>query len=85
MTREFEGAAPAVAEALGELWDLYGYCDETRRFEDGPDAALAQWLRAGADCRRWIAVVAAAGRTRELPPDLLNHRDFFNAHDWRIP
>lgn len=84
MTRETE-QQHAVAAALGQLWDLASFCDETRRFEGGKEAALKQWLRAGADCKRWIMVVAAAGRTRDLPPDLLYNRAYFNAHDWRIP
>lgn len=81
MTRE---SSFAVHSALGQLWDMAGMVEETRRFE-GEKAALAQWLRAGADCRRWVMVVAGAGRSRELPPDLLRNRAFFNAHDWRIP
>lgn len=84
MTDDLEGHA-AVASALAQLWDLAGFCDETTRFEGGKEAALRQWLRAGADCKRWVAVVAAHGRTKDLPPDLLYNRAYFNAHDWRIP
>lgn len=71
-------------EALALLWDLSGLCEETQRFE-GKDAMLAHWLLSGEQCRRAIKLVAAAGRTRELPPALRQHREFFNRHDWRIP
>jgi hypothetical protein len=83
MTRETQQQI-SVQSALAQLWDMAGLCDETRRMES-PKAALAQWLRAGPDCKRWVIVVAAAGRTKDLPPDLLYNRAFFNAHDWRIP
>lgn len=83
MTRE-SNRYIATESALAQLWVMSGLCDETRRFE-GEKAALAQWLRAGPDCQRWIVVVATAGRGHELPPDLLRNKAYFNAHDWRIP
>jgi hypothetical protein len=74
----------AVKSALAQLWCLDGLADETRKLE-GSKAALAVWLRNESDCRRWVAVVAAGGRAADLPPDLIRNKNFFNAHDWRIP
>ena len=74
----------AVKSALAQLWCLDEFCDETYKLE-GSKAALACWLRAAYDCKRWIAVVAAAGRGGDLPLYLLRNKAFFNARDWRIP
>lgn len=79
-----KAADVATRSALALLWEVQGMAEEERRLVDGK-AALALWLRNGHDCVRWIRVVAAGGRSAELPPMLLTNKAFFNGHDWRIP
>lgn len=83
MIEELKGEE-AVAMALAFIWTLDESFDEVRHIE-GFDAAIKHWLLYSRDCKRWIATVAAAGRTSELPPDLLRKRAVFNLQDWRIP
>lgn len=70
--------------ALGNLWCLQELADEGRAIDDGR-AALALWHRNAPDARRWVKMVAAAGRTRDLPPDLLGNKAYWNGQGWGIP
>lgn len=81
---EEPAGAEQVSIALALLWRLDEELDDIRRLE-GHDATVEHWLRYTRDCKRWVATVGAAGRTRELPPDLLRKRAILNLHNWRIP
>lgn len=74
----------ALDSALGNLWALDELAQEAIRFE-GQKAGLAVWHRNAADCQRWVAVVAAAGRGGDLPPQILSNAAYFNGQGWRIP
>lgn len=84
MARALSEPEHAMRSAIGNLWEVQSLAEEAIRFE-GQKAGLAVWCRNADNCKRWVAVVAAGGRGRDLPPHLRDSRAYFNGLGWRIP